>query len=193
MICHLIDFINAQEQWKPIPKYEGFYEASNFGRIRTDLSRTSYQTKKGVRKLTPKVLKPKKDKQNSLRVTLWKNGESKDYLVARLVCTTWHENLIDTKMTVNHKDGNRLNNTAENLEWLSRADNIKHGFQNNLYPQKNTALMSLETGNIFCFKSQTKASEALGRHHGYINECVKRRKLIVEGKDGKKYLLGTEV
>ena len=69
------------------------------------------------------------------RVDLWKNGKPKCFLVARLVATTFLEDLIDTDMTVNHKNGNRLDNRVENLEWLSRADNIRYGFENGQYPQ----------------------------------------------------------
>lgn len=67
---------------------------------------------------------------------MWKDGKPKDFLVARLIATTFLEDLLETKMTVNHKDGNRLNNNVENLEWLSLADNIKYGFQYNQYPYK---------------------------------------------------------
>ena len=68
------------------------------------------------------------------RVDLWKNGKPKSLLVARLVATTFLEDLIDTNLTVNHKNGNRLDNRVENLEWLSRGDNIRYGYQNGQYP-----------------------------------------------------------
>ena len=68
------------------------------------------------------------------RVDLWKNGKPHTLLVARLVATTFLEDLINTDMTVNHKNGNRLDNRIENLEWLSRADHIRYGFQNGQYP-----------------------------------------------------------
>ena len=50
------------------------------------------------------------------RVDLWKDGKPKTFLVCRLVATTFLEDLIDTNMTVNHKDGNRFNNCIDNME-----------------------------------------------------------------------------
>lgn len=179
-----------REIWKDIPNYEGLYEASNLGRIRTKEGKTTYTKKHGVRKWKQKILKPKKCKNFNLcgyRVSLWKDGKGKDFLVARLVCTTWHENLIDTKMTVNHKDGNRLNNCVDNLEWLSLSDNIKHGFENNFYKQNKTILICCRTDERFEFRSQSLAGQFLGRNSGYINCLLKRNRDFAVDKNGKKY------
>lgn len=129
-----------EEIWKDIPNYKG-YQASNLGRIRTH-NKITYTKKHGYRHWKDRILcfKPsttwnQKSKQGmGYRVDLWKNGKPKTLLVARLIATTFIEDLIDTKMTVNHKNGNRLDNRVENLEWLSRADNIRYGFQNGQYP-----------------------------------------------------------
>lgn len=179
------------EVWKDIPGYEGYYEASNHGRIRANQNRPSYTAKGKRRKIESKILKPKNDKSNCLRVTLWKNGEHKDFLLARLVCATWHGDLINTDMTVNHIDGNRLNNNADNLEWLSRADNIRHGFVNGLYKQKRTALVNLDTNEKTWFRSQSEASRALGKNVGYIKTCLIRNRVAID-MDGEKYLIVTE-
>lgn len=175
------------EEWKDIPGYEGIYQASNYGSIRTADNKTTYDKRHGIRHWKQRVLKPKKDRQNCLRVSLWKDGKSRDFLLARLVCTTWHENLINTDYTVNHIDGNRLNNNAENLEWLSRADNIRHGFNTGLYSAvHHTILIDIKTSESFLYRSNQAASDAIGRAHGYINLCVKRNTLAT-GSDGKKY------
>ena len=179
-----------EEIWKDIPNYEGLYQASNLGRIKTAKNKTTYTKRHGERKWKERILKPKACKNFNTcgyRVGLWKNGKHKDFLVARLVCTTWHENLIDTKMTVNHKDGNRLNNNIDNLEWLSLADNIRHGFENNLYKQDKTILISCETGEKFEFRSQSVAGEFLGRNSGYINNLTTNKRKFATSKDGKKY------
>jgi hypothetical protein len=132
-----------EEIWKDIPNYNG-YQASNTGKIRTH-NKVTYTKRHGERHWKDRILKFKpsnptrKSKQGvGYRVTLWKDGKPKDFLVARLIATTFLENLIETKMTVNHKDGNRLNNNVENLEWLSLGDNIRYGFQYNQYPYKKT-------------------------------------------------------
>ena len=181
-----------QEIWKDIPNYEGLYQASNLGRIRTVEGKTTYSKFHGERKWKQRILKPKACRDFNAcgyRVSLWKDGNHKDFLVARLVCTTWHENLIDTKMTVNHKDGNRLNNRIDNLEWLSLADNIRHGFENGLYKQNKSVLVSVSTGERFEFRSQTEASNFLGRNHGYIHSLLKRCKKQAISKDGEEYIL----
>lgn len=129
------------ETWKDIPNYKG-YQASNLGRIRT-YNKVTYTKKHGIRHWKDRILKfkpslPTKRTKKGIgyRITLWRDGKPKDFLVARLIATTFLENLIDTKMTVNHKNGNRLDNRVENLEWLSREDNIRYGFEHNQYPQK---------------------------------------------------------
>lgn len=130
-----------EEIWKDIPRYNG-YQASNLGKIRTH-NKVTYTKKHGERHWKERILKfkpsnpTKKTKQGTgYRVTLWKNGKPKDFLVARLIATTFLEDLIETKMTVNHKNGDRLDNRVENLEWMTRADNIRYGFEYNQYPQR---------------------------------------------------------
>ena len=66
------------------------------------------------------------------RVSLWKDRKEKTWLVARLVALTWCDGYADG-LTVNHKNGNPLDNSAQNLEWMTRAANIQHGFKNGLY------------------------------------------------------------
>lgn len=121
-----------KEIWKDVPNYEGIYQVSNLGRIKSLYFTSNIYKKKFYKE---KILKPKKGKDNSLRIELWKDKKHKTVVLHRLIATTFMENLIDTNMTVNHKNGNRLDNRVENLEWLSRADNIRYGFQNGQYPQ----------------------------------------------------------
>lgn len=181
-----------EELWKDIPNYEGIYQASNLGRIRTVEGKKTYSKLHGERTWKQRILKPKKCRDFNLcgyRVSLWKDGKHKDYLVARLVCTTWHENLIDTKMTVNHKDGNRLNNNIENLEWLSIGDNIRHGFENDLFKQNHTVLTSKKDGTKYTFRSQTLAGRFLGRNHGYITNLRLRNKDTAVSANGDEYFV----
>jgi hypothetical protein len=128
-----------KEIWKDIPNYDG-YQVSNLGRVRT-FNKITYTKHHGFRHWKNRILKfkpsppTKKTKQGiGYRVSLWKNGKVRDYLVARLVLSTFTGVDINTKLTVNHKDGNRFNNNLTNLEWLTRADNIKYGWQHNQYP-----------------------------------------------------------
>ena len=164
------------------------------GRIRT-YNKITYTKRHGYRCLKNRILsfKPptnlsQKSKQGmGYRVDLWKNGKPHSLLVARIIATTFLEDLINTKMTVNHKDGNRLNNKVDNLEWLSIADNIRYGFNNNQYPQKQTILYN---GNTKLeFNSQAKASLFLGRNVGYINNCIKQSRNAKSKIDNLEYYI----
>ena len=173
-----------EEIWKDIPNYEG-YQASNLGRIRT-YNKVTYGIY-GERHWQNRILKYKsqKDYKTGYRVTLWRDGKPKDFLVARLVATTFLKNLIDTDMTVNHKDGNRLNNKVENLEWLSRADNIRYGFENGQYKQHFTILFN--KNEKYKFRSKSLAAKFLGRSTSYISNNFKKNKRAISKINKKEY------
>lgn len=78
-----------------------------------------------------KLLKPKTDKYGYNVVTLSKNGIRKTYTIHRLVALTYLPN-PENKPTVNHIDGNKQNNTVENLEWADYKEQKIHAWENNL-------------------------------------------------------------
>ena len=179
-----------EELWKDIPGYEGLYQASNFGRIRSAPGKTTSNKRYSKRVWAERIIKPKSCRdfrQCGYRVSLWKDGKHKDYLVARLVCTTWYENLIDTKMTVNHKDGDRLNNHIDNIEWLTLGDNIRHAFDNDLQKQDKTILSPVDGGSPLEFVSKASAARFLERNHGYITNLMVANRKYATAKDGTKY------
>ena len=102
-----------EELWRPIPNYEGYYEASNLGRIRS-----VYRYKR--------VLKPMISNTGYERVDLFKNRHRKQYSVHRLVAITFINN-PDNKPFVNHRDENKINNCADNLEWVTHVENCRYG------------------------------------------------------------------
>ena len=171
------------EIWKDIPGFSGIYQASTLGRIRTAPGKTTSNSKCKQRVWQSRILKPKGNKTTGYQVTLWLNGWSKTFLVARLVCATFKG---ESSLTVNHIDGNRFNNNIDNLEWLSLADNIKHGFENNLYPQKGCILTD-ENFNQYKFNSMSKASEFLGRSTGYISQLIKSKRAYAKDINGTVY------
>lgn len=172
------------EIWKDIPDYEGIYQASSQGRIRTVEGKTTYSVRHGERHWKSRILKGRGDNyQTGRRVNLWKNKKSKDFLVARLVALTF---LGEPPIgyTVNHKDGNRFNNSIENLEWLSIGDNIRHGFENFLYPQKSIRLVMDD--KTIDFRSMTQCDKYLNRCSGYTSERMKKDSILTD-KKGNKY------
>lgn len=95
-----------EEVWKDIPNYEGLYQASNLGRIKSKR----------------KILKPIKGEY--LKVGLSKNGIQTTKYVHRLVAETF---LGKSDLQVNHKDENKHNNCVNNLEWITFKENMNYG------------------------------------------------------------------
>lgn len=179
-----------EEIWKDIKGYQG-YQVSNLGRVRTH-NKVTFTKRHGERFWKDRILKFKpytttnqKSKQGmGYRVTLWKAGKPKTLLVSRLVATTFLEDLINTDMTVNHKNGDRLDNRIENLEWLTRADNIRYGFEHNQYQQKKVTLYNSNEEKTF--RSLSQANIFLGRNNKYISNCIKNNRKVIS-KDGVQY------
>lgn len=187
---------SLNEEWKAIPKYEGIYEASNLGRIRTAEDKTTHSILHGERHWKQRILKPKsikaKGHRKDLRVTLWKDKKPKDHLVARLVAMAWIDGYKDG-MTVNHKDGNFLNNNVENLEWLTLADNIRMGFQTGLYKklQRKVCLIR-ENGERLVFDSMSACSVFLGRQKGYVSSAIAQGRKFVYSKSKEAFIVKKE-
>lgn len=176
-----------EETWKDI---QGFpcYQVSDMGRIRSHGKITS-SARFRVRRWKDRIIKPKIGKDNCLRVELWRGKDHKTVLVHRLEAVAFLGGSLDSEYTVNHKDGNRLNNNLSNLEWLTRGDNIRHGFATGLYNNVSiqcTLISHDKAMNPVSFRSLTKASEYIGRKPGYISACLKNCKKAV-GSDGSVY------
>ena len=169
------------EDWKDIPGYKSLYQASTEGRIRTCEGKITKNARFENRVWKQRILKPKYGKRKSgkyrdARVSLWKDGKESTYLISRLVALTWCDGYQEG-MTVNHKDGNPDNNHCENLEWISRAENIRHGFRTGLYPTKRTTLVAPD-GTEIQFVSMAAASRFLRKRNGYIWDILRKGNLF---------------
>ncbi len=109
------------EVWKDIIGYEGLYQVSDLGRVKS-LSRTS-----GVRTLKEKILSTKKNANGYCHVEL-KKGITKTFKVHRLVALMFLENK-EGKLCVNHKNSIRDDNIVENLEWCTYKENAQHALK----------------------------------------------------------------
>ena len=109
------------EEWRLVVGYEGLYEVSNTGQVR---SLDKYDTK--GRFLRGKTLKLLECSNGYLLIGLSKNGIRKVYLVHRLVAEAFIER-SDGLYEVNHKDENKKNNSVDNLEWCSKKYNNNYG------------------------------------------------------------------
>lgn len=173
-----MNYPSDSEVWKPIPGYEGLYEASSLGNIRTVEGKTTSSARFDNRVWQQRVMKQKYEKRHGntgnadARICLWRDGEEKTHLVARLVAMAFLPVPFDT-LTVNHIDGDTFNNRADNLEWVTRADNIRIGFENGQYAsiQKPVILQSAY-GKECSFRSMAEASRYLGRNNGYVSNAI---------------------
>ena len=171
-----------KEIWKDIPNYNG-YQVSNFGRVRTH-NKTTYTKRHGIRHWKDRILHYKGNTyKTGYRVDLWKNGKCNSYLVARLVAFTFfNEDINNHNLTVDHLDGNRLNNNINNLELVLLKENIQRGFEKGLYKcQKKIKINNKKNNNYKVFRSMAEASRYIKKYSGYISEKIKKG--IYENKE----------
>lgn len=159
-------------EWRDIPGYEGIYEASNTGQIRSKDGKVTHSVKHGRRVWKGRVLKQKVGKDKSCRVSLYKDKKEKTWLVHRLIAKTFIPE-VEGKDYINHIDGNRLNNDVTNLEWCNHKENNNHAFDTGLIKTgKKVILVHKETHEPIYFRSMTKASVFLGCGETYLANHV---------------------
>lgn len=153
------------ESWKKIKGYENRYEISDMGRIRR-LSDGGY-------------MRPAKNSNGYLHVVLSKGGVAKDYRVHRLVASHFIEN-SEGKRDVNHKNGIKTDNRAENLEWLTHSENELH----KVYELKTPGRLygacrpveCVETGVVYRSISEAKRALGLPRYAHIQEVCAGKLK-----------------
>lgn len=116
-----------EEIWKDIPNYEGWYQVSNLGRVRSlDRYVNGNKITCEKQKMKGKILKPVRDKLGYLRVSLKQNTKTKTFLVHRLVAIAFIPNPNNLPY-VNHIDENTSNPVFTNLEWCTEQYNVCYG------------------------------------------------------------------
>jgi len=113
-----------KEVFKDILNYEGMYQVSNLGKI------------KSLKGKKEKFLKPSNTTHGYLKVNLNKNGIQKTFKLHRLIAEHFIKK-IDGKEIINHIDGNKRNNNISNLEWCTHSENIKHAYKTGLKKPKS--------------------------------------------------------
>lgn len=119
------------EVWKDIIGYEGYYQVSDCGRVRS--CERIVKDSKCTRVFNGKILNPTESngKQPYYYVSLSKSGKTRKKMVHVLVAIAFIPN-PENKPQVNHKDGNPQNNHADNLEWVTNAENTQHAYDKHL-------------------------------------------------------------
>ena len=117
-----------KELFKDITGYEGSYQVSNLGNVKT-LEREIFSNSKLIYIQKEKILKHYKTKEGYLSVILYKNSKQKHFLIHRLVAECF---LLNKNQCVNHIDGNKMNNKISNLEWVTNSQNHIHAYETGL-------------------------------------------------------------
>jgi hypothetical protein len=124
------------EIWKDIQGYVGYYQVSNLGNIRSVERIVSGKNKRKPEGFTrlrrSQLLSPALSNSGYLRVLLCIDGKHKNVTIHREVAKAFVPNPLN-KPTVNHRDCNKANNNAKNLDWATRSEQQKHAIANNRY------------------------------------------------------------
>lgn len=151
------------EIWKDVSGYEGLYQVSSYGRVK------SLGRRKGGG-LSDRYL-ANGEKDGYISVSLSKEGKVKCWRVHRLVYETFCGE-IPTGMVINHKDENPANNRIDNLEICTQKENANYGKRNYKLSCKNGKIVEcIETGERF--RSASYAAERLGLSQGHISSCCR--------------------
>ena len=176
-----------EEIWKDIKGYEGLYQVSNIGRVKS-LDRT-FINKIGHKQHTKeRIMKLGTDKDGYLQVSLCdSSGKVKRFYVHRLVCEAFHEN-PKNKPCVNHIDEDKTNNAASNLEWCTVKENCNHGTRNARVGEAVAKALSKPVGQytrdgklIKVWQSTQEVERQLGFAHNNISEVARGKRKIAYG------------
>tara|TARA_R110000787_G_scaffold273466_1_gene381166 strand:+ start:112 stop:678 length:567 start_codon:yes stop_codon:yes gene_type:complete len=118
------------EVWKDVVNYEGYYQVSNTGKIRS-VTRVAIRANGREHPINGRELRFKADAKGYFRGAYCVNKKMWTYKVHREVAKAFIPN-PENKATVNHRDGNKQNNNVDNLEWNTFAENLKHSFDTGL-------------------------------------------------------------
>ena len=159
--------------WKPIKGYEGSYEVSNRGDVRSIGRVNAYGRYQAER-----ILK-KNPHKGYVKVALYKNGYTKWHLIHRLVAEAFLGECPEG-CEVNHIDENRQNNNVENLEYITHAENVRHGNGNKRrslaninHAKLSTAVMQMTHSGecVAVYPSQAEAHRQTGINPSHISMC----------------------
>lgn len=178
LICNRTN--SVKEIWKDVKEYEGLYQVSNFGKVKS-VERKSKNGKKSFRVIKEKILAQTKIGRNReyLCVKLSKNGISKHILIHRIVAKSFIPN-PNNYQQVNHKNEIKTDNRVENLEWCDNKYNSNYGCRNIKISKSNSKkVLCVETNIIY--SNTIQASKETNAYQGDISKCANKKKTKAGG------------
>ena len=168
-----------KEMWKTIPGYEGEYEASTFGMVRS-VDRIILKGKRHVpSRVRGQIISPYKRSDGYLRVDMSKHGVRRHEKLHSIIARTFIPN-PEHKSTVNHIDENKLNNTVENLEWMTNEENVNYGTRIQRVKEKygHSIIRISPSHHIESFLTLHDAESKTGIHRQSIAYAIKNKTLL---------------
>lgn len=169
------------EIWKDIEGYEGLYQVSNLGRVKS-LARTCKSKGNGIRDVTERIRKTTINNCGYVMVSLHKDKKIKNCAMHRLVANAFIDNPNNLPQ-INHKDGDKTNNQSDNLEWITSSDNNKHKFNELGYRPHNCKKIRRSDG--LEFDSAAEAARYMNGYAGHLSQ-------VCNGSRNKAYGYGWE-
>lgn len=172
LACGVCYNVSMKEEWKSVVGYEGLYEISNLGRIKS----LNFDGTKRERIMSPYLV------HGYSRIRIFKNSKPRSVGVHRLVAEAFIAN-PDNKPYVNHINGDKSDNRAANLEWCTQSENTIHSYRVLMNKasggREKKKVMLVETGQVF--ESIKEASKMTGHNRTSIISCCKGRYKTVNG------------
>lgn len=170
-----------REVWKPILGFENLYAVSNLGNVK----RLSTELKKGTGNYArgEHLLSKRTNRNGYIAVDLYKENQRSQFFVHRLVAQAFIEN-PNKLPCVNHKDENKANNSADNLEWCTQKYNMNYGTCQKRISKSNSKKVIQKTkDNIFVkkYNSIIEAERETGISDGNISDCLHSRRKSAGG------------
>ena len=181
-----------EEVYLYVQGFEGYYEVSNFGNVRSVDHNVMYKDGR-IYKYKGQKIKPTPDKKGYLQVGFNRNGVKTTHRIHSLVAETFIPiPPSEDPLEVNHIDGEKSNNNSENLEWVTSSENTRKGYEIGLFDNARSATASAlkgnqwqakrlivfekETGLTKLYPSAVKAAMSYGHGKRYFHNLIRAGK-----------------